>query len=31
VGNLGRKSVPSRRSSPQGRHVCPGPGLVDED
>ena len=31
VRNLGAESVPARSPSPQGRHVCPGPGLVDED
>jgi len=31
VRNLGAESVPARGPSPQGRHVCPGPGLVDED
>jgi len=31
VGNLGVKSAPARRPSPQGRHIGPGPGLVDED
>ena len=31
VGNLGGKSVPAQCPSPQGRHIGPGPGLVDED
>lgn len=31
VGNLGVKSAPARRPSPQGRHIGPRPGLVDED
>lgn len=31
VRNLGVKSVSARRPSPQGRHIGPGPGLVDED
>ena len=31
VRNLAGESVSARRPSPQGRHVCPGPGLIDED
>lgn len=31
VGNLGVKSAPARRPSPQGSHIGPRPGLVDED
>src|SRR5215468_2586042 len=31
VGNRGVKSAPARRPSPQGRHIGPCPGLVDED
>jgi len=31
VGNLGVKSAPARRPSPQGRHIGSGPGFVDED
>lgn len=29
--NLAGKSVPARPPSPQGRHIGPGPGFVDED
>jgi hypothetical protein len=31
VRNLGPESVPAWGPSPQGRHVCAGPGLVNED
>ena len=31
VGNLGGESAPARRPSPQGIHIGPGPGLIDED
>ena len=31
VGNLGVKPAATRCPSPQGRHIGPGPGLVDED
>jgi hypothetical protein len=31
VGNLGGQPAAARRPSPQGSHIGPGPGLVNED
>ena len=31
VWNLGGKPLATRCPPPQGRHIGPGPGLVDED